>query len=77
MMEEGPDGVTRLDHEKRSDSPEEERRVIDDDKNDDSPTDVRDLSLTVRNEDKTMFERGLEDVIPTKSPWVTLWERSA
>jgi hypothetical protein len=56
-MEEGPE---------RDSSSDEQRHIIDDDDMEDSTTDSPDLWMPERNEEDTMFERALRDVIPTK-----------
>jgi hypothetical protein len=52
--------------QERDSSPDEQRHIIDDDDMEDSPTDSPDLWIPERNEEDTMFERVLRDVIPTK-----------
>ena len=52
--------------QERDSSPDEQRHIIDDDDMEDSPTDSPDLWMPERNEEDTMFERALRDVIPTK-----------
>jgi hypothetical protein len=48
----------------RDSSPDEGRHIIHDDDMEDSPTDSPDLWMPERNEEDTMFERTLRDVIP-------------
>ena len=52
--------------QERDSSPDEQRHIIDDDDMESSPTDSTDLWLPERNEEHTMFERALRDVIPCK-----------
>ena len=53
--------------QERDSSSGEQRHSIDDDDMEDSRTDSQDIWKPERNEGDTMFERGLGDVIPTRS----------
>ena len=62
--------------QERDSSPDEQRHIIDDDDMEDSPTDSPDLWMPERNEEDTMFERSLDDSIPTKKHPQTVSELS-
>jgi hypothetical protein len=62
--------------QERDSSSDEQRHIIDDDDMEDSPTDSPDLWMPERNEEDTMFERALNDSIPTKKHPQTVSELS-